>query len=215
MSSALNAFSEESGQDPSEVKRYLQDTYSDIFPVVNQIVAARDAVDFFHRWNKEFSQNGEFSILNALVIFDDLELITRKSYENALLLLDYASSHGVIELDCSQFVESKESPTPEKIEITIEQLRQAVINDYAYLCADEGGTESDEISLEDYKKSVSEMTWEKLMEETSVNAKEPSDKPHEMTLEEYVEIWGARTQYADLSYIKNEDGSTCLSEENQ
>ena len=50
------------------------------------------------------------------------------------------------------------------------------------------------------------------MEETSVNAEEPSDKPHEMTLEEYIEIWGARTQYADLNYIKNEDGSTCLRE---
>ena len=215
MSSALNAFSDESGQDPAEVKKFVQDTYSDIFPVITQINKAGEAVDFFHRWNKEFSNNGEFSILDALVIFDDLELITRKSYENALLLLDYASSHGVIELDCSQFVESKESSTPEKIEITIEQLRQAVINDYAYICADEGGTESDEIFLEDYKKSVSEMTWEQLMEETSVNVEEPSDKPHEMTLEEYVEIWGDRTQYADLNYIKNEDGSTCLSEENQ
>lgn len=146
------------------------------------------------------------------MIFDDLELITRKSYENALLLLDYASSHGVIELDCSKFLESKESSTSSQRGISIEHLRQAVINDYAYLCANEGGTESDEISLEDYKKSVSEMTWEQMMEETSVNAEEPSGKPYEMTLEEYVEIWVARTQYADLNYIKNEDGSTSLSE---
>ena len=214
MSDALNAFSEESGQDPAEIKKFVQDAYSDIFPVIEEIAVAGDAVDFFHRWNKEFDK-GEFPVLDALVIFDDLELITRKSYENALLLLDYASSHGVIELDCSKFLESKESSTSSQRGISIEQLRQAVINDYAYLCANEGGTESDEISLEDYKKSVSEMTWEQLMEETSVNSEEPSNKPGERTLEEYVEIWVARTQYADLNYIKNEDGSTTLSEENQ
>ena len=58
------------------------------------------------------------------MIFDDLELITRKSYENVLLLLDYASSHGVIELDCSKFVESKESSTSSQREISIERYKR-------------------------------------------------------------------------------------------
>lgn len=52
MSDALNAFSEESGQDPAEIKKFVQDTYSDIFPVIEEIAVAGDAVDFFHRWNK-------------------------------------------------------------------------------------------------------------------------------------------------------------------
>ena len=214
MSNALNTYSEESGQNPDEVKRWIQETYKDILPVINSVISAGDATDLFHRWEREFGNNGQFSILKGLLIFNDLGFISEKIYENTLLLLNYASSHGVIELDCSEFVDNSESSTPAQTEITIEQLRQSVINDYAYICADDGGTESDEMSLEDYKKSVSEMSWEELMQETSVNVDEPSDKPYEMTLEEYVNIWGARSNYAELNYTKNEDGSTSLIEEN-
>jgi len=214
MSESLNSFSKESGQDPVEVKRYIQETYKDIFPVINAVAVAGDAVDLFNRWEKEFSNGGKFSILNALMIFNDLGLISVEGHKNTLLLLDYASSHNIIDLDCSEFVRNKESSTLSLNEITIEQLRQSVINDYAYICADDGGTESDEMSLDDYKKSVSEMSWEELMQETSVNVDEPSDKPYDMTLEEYVNIWGARSNYAELIYTKNEDGSTSLIEEN-
>lgn len=214
MSESLNSFSKESGQDPVEVKRYIQETYKDIFPVINAVAVAGDAVDLFNRWEKEFSNGGKFSILNALMIFNDLGLISVEGHKNTLLLLDYASSHNIIDLDCSEFVRNKEFSTLSSNEITIEQLRQSVINDYAYLCADDGGTQSDEISLEDYKKSVSEMSWDELMQETSVNVDEPSDKPYERTLEEYVNIWEARSEYAELNYTKNEDGSTSLIEEN-
>lgn len=215
MSDALNAACQESGQNPDDAKRFFQETYKDIFPVINAVAVAGDAVDLFNRWENEFSNGGNFSILYALAIFNDLDLISVEGHEKTLLLLDYASSHGIIELDCSEFVRNTESSTPSQNQITIEQLRQSVINDYAYICADDGGTESDEMSLEDYKKSVSEMSWEELMQETSVNVDEPSGKPYEMTLEEYVSIWGARSEYAELNYTKNEDGSTCLIEENQ
>ncbi|QNI87716.1 hypothetical protein [Synechococcus sp. ROS8604] len=214
MSESLNSFSKESGQDPDEVKRHIQETYKDIFPVINAVSVAGDAVDLFNRWENEFSNGGNFSILYALAIFNDLDLISVERHENALLLLDYASSHNIIDLDCSEFVRNKESSTLSSNEITIEQLRQSVINDYAYICADDGGTESDEMSLDDYKKSVSEMSWEELMQESSVNVDEPSDNPYDMTLEEYVNIWGARSNYAELIYTKNEDGSTSLIEEN-
>jgi hypothetical protein len=214
MSNALDDYSEESGQNPDDVKRLVRETYKDIFPVINAVAVAGDAVDLFNRWQKEFCNGGKFSILYALAIFNDLDLISVESHENTLLLLDYASSHNIIDLDCSEFVRNKEFSTLSSNEITIEQLRQSVINDYAYLCADDGGTQSDEISLEDYKKSVSEMSWDALMQETSVNVDEPSDKPYERTLEEYVNIWEARSEYAELNYTKNEDGSTSLIEEN-
>lgn len=112
MSSALNAFCEDSGQDPSEVKEYFQQTYSGLFSEIRKVAVANDAVNLFKRWQEEFNTNGEMSLLDALVIFEDLALIDRKSYENTILLLDYASLHGIIDLDCSQFIGVTESPTP-------------------------------------------------------------------------------------------------------
>ena len=38
-----------------------------------------------------------------LLVSSELELIS-KGFENTVLLLDYASQHGVIELDCSRLV---------------------------------------------------------------------------------------------------------------
>ena len=95
----------------------------------------------------------------------------------------------------------------------IEQLREAVINDYAYLCYEDGGTEEDEVSLEDFKTNMSTATWEKLMLETSVNCEVKTGKPGESTLEDYIETWGGESVYVDAVYIKNEDGSTTLSED--
>ena len=94
---------------------------------------------------------------------------------------------------------------------TIEQLREAVINDYAYLCYEDGGTEEDEISLEDFKTARLTDTWDELMKETSVNCEVKTGKPGESTLEDYIETWGGESVYVDVVYIKNEDGSTTLS----
>ena len=105
MSGGLNAFSEESGNDPAEVKRFFQETYNELFPIIDEVSAvAADAVNLFNKWEKEYSRDGQFSILDALMIFNDLKLVSPQGYENTLLLLDYASRHGVIELDCSRFV---------------------------------------------------------------------------------------------------------------
>ena len=94
---------------------------------------------------------------------------------------------------------------------TIDQLRQAVINDYAYLCFGDGGTQSDETSLEDFKLNAASMSWEELMEETSVIN---SDNPKlNYQLSEYMGAWLNKTEYAEMKYLKNEDGSTTLCNE--
>ena len=49
---------------------------------------------------------------------------------------------------------------------TIEELRQACINDYAKLCYGDGGTQADETSLEDYKKQVAKMSFDQLVNES-------------------------------------------------
>lgn len=105
---------------------------------------------------------------------------------------------------------TKEDPKERVIntEYTIEQLRQAVINDYAYLCFGDGGTQSDETSLEDFKLNAASMSWEELMQETSVIENENPKLNH--PLSEYMETWLDRTMYAEMKYLKNEDGSTML-----
>ena len=109
-----------------------------------------------------------------------------------------------------QSKERKFSPADLVPEYSIEQLRQAVINDYAYLCYQDGGTKPDEKTLEDYKNEVAEMSWEELMRETSVD--EDEDPQLKFSLLDYMESWLNRSGYADLKYIQNEDGSTTLSE---
>ena len=105
---------------------------------------------------------------------------------------------------------TKEDPKERVIntEYTIEQLRQAVINDYAYLCFGDGGTQSDETSLEDFKINVASMSWDELMKETSVIESDNPKLNH--PLSEYMETWLDRTIYAEMKYLKNEDGSTML-----
>ena len=104
MTENLDAYAKESGQDPAEIIRFYQENFKELFPVINQVSVSGDAVDLFKKWEKEYSDGGNFSILDALLVFNELKLITAKGFENTILLLDYASKHGVIELDCSRFV---------------------------------------------------------------------------------------------------------------
>ena len=108
-------------------------------------------------------------------------------------------------------IQSKErvfSPADLVPEYSIGQLRQAVINDYAYLCYQDGGTQPDETSLEDFKKKVAKMSWDELLKETSIS--EDVNPSLDFSLRDYIESWLAKSEYADLIYIKNEDGSTTI-----
>ena len=108
-------------------------------------------------------------------------------------------------------IQSKErvfSPADLVPEYSIGQLRQAVINDYAYLCYQDGGTQPDERSLEDFKKKVAKMSWDELLKETSIS--EDVNPSLDFSLRDYIESWLAKSEYADLIYIKNEDGSTTI-----
>lgn len=93
---------------------------------------------------------------------------------------------------------------------TIEQLRQADINDYAYLVADDEGTQADEILSEDFKTQISTATWDELINESSVNSEVKTGKPGEATVEDYIEAWEGMSHYAKMTYIKHKDGSTTL-----
>ena len=86
--------------------------------------------------------------------------------------------------------------------ITIEQLRQAVINDYAKLVYEDYGTQPDECSLEDYIVKVNAMNWDELVGETWFIE---GDK--DCTLESYIECFDDDS-YAEIPYQINEDGST-------
>ncbi len=90
--------------------------------------------------------------------------------------------------------------------VTIDELRQAVINDYAQQCAADGGTQANGIPLESYKALVAIMTWNQLISETSVIANAPG-----FALSNYVEHWLRATLISELTYDINADGSTTLS----
>lgn len=79
----------------------------------------------------------------------------------------------------------------------IDHLRQAVINDYAYLCYQDGGTQPDEISLEDFKKNVKAMSLGELISETSVI--ETSEFRIDEIIE-YIEFWIKKSEYASYNY---------------
>ena len=104
MTEHLDEYAQGSGQDPAEVKRSIQETYKKIFPIIDQVSVAGDAINLFKKWEREYNRDGQRSILDALIVFNDLKLISEQGYESTLLLLDYASRHGVIELDCSGLV---------------------------------------------------------------------------------------------------------------
>ena len=97
----------------------------------------------------------------------------------------------------------------EKTEYTIEQLRQAVINDYAFQCYQDGGTKGDETSLKDYKLQVQSWTWDELIEETHIISEEEGFR-FSCSLSDYMDSWLNRSEYANLKYIENDDGSTTI-----
>ena len=88
---------------------------------------------------------------------------------------------------------------------TIEELKQACINDYAKLCYDDGGTQADETSLENYKKQVAIMDLAQLVDESWY-----CEGMDGCSLDEYIECFLPQTQYKDMRYEVNPDGSTIL-----
>jgi hypothetical protein len=91
----------------------------------------------------------------------------------------------------------------------IDDLRQSVINDYAYLCYQDGGTQPDETSLEEYKKNVETMSVEELISETSVI--ETSEFKIDELID-YMELWLKYSEYADYSYERTSEGGSILKE---
>ena len=91
----------------------------------------------------------------------------------------------------------------------VEDLRQAVINDYAYLCYQDGGTQPDETSLEEFKKNVKAMSLNELMSETSV-IETSAFKTDELV--DYIKAWINKSEFAELAYEQTSDGGTILQE---
>ena len=52
------------------------------------------------------------------------------------------------------------------------------------------------------------MSWDELLKETSIS--EDVNPSLDFSLRDYIESWLAKSEYADLIYIKNEDGSTTI-----
>lgn len=87
----------------------------------------------------------------------------------------------------------------------MEDLRRAVINDYAKLCFNDGYTLPDEITLEDYKIQVAGMSRDELIEETWV-----VDKTSEEELQHYIDAFLKQDQYATMTYKVLPDGGSEL-----
>ena len=96
-----------------------------------------------------------------------------------------------------------------QVEYGVEDLRQAVINDYAYLCYQDGGTQPDETSLEEFKKNVKAMSLNELMSETSV-IETSAFKTDELV--DYIKAWINKSEFAELAYEQTSDGGTILQE---
>lgn len=95
-----------------------------------------------------------------------------------------------------------------QVKYGIKELRQAVINDYAYLCYEDGGTKPDETSLQQFKKDVATMNKEDLLSETSV-IETNAFKADELV--DYIEAWIDKCGFAELSYEQTNEGGTILS----
>ena len=89
--------------------------------------------------------------------------------------------------------------------VTIDELRQAVINDYAQQCAADGGTQANRILLESYKAIAAIMTWNQLISEANVVENAPGFAPSD-----YVKHWLRATLISELTYDTNADGSATL-----
>ena len=82
----------------------------------------------------------------------------------------------------------------EQFSYGISDLRQAIINDYAYLCY-QIGEQPDETSLQEYKEKVEVMGIEELISETSVI--ETNDFKID-ELADYIELWSKYSEYSTL-----------------
>ena len=96
----------------------------------------------------------------------------------------------------------------EQINLGISDLRQAVMNDYAYLCYQDRGTQPDETSLQEYKEKVEAMGIKELLSETSVI--ETNDFRID-ELVDYIEFWSRYSGYSELLYEEKAGGGTMLS----
>ena len=89
---------------------------------------------------------------------------------------------------------------------TINELRVAVINDYAKLCVEDGGTQADEISLADQGVKVAKMSVEDLISESWF-----IEGSEDCTLEGYIDCFLPQSSYAlEHEFKTNDDGSTTL-----
>jgi hypothetical protein len=200
MTEHLDEYAQGSGQDPAEVKRSIQETYKEIFPIIDQVSVAGDAINLFKKWEREYNRVGQRSILDALTVFNDLKLISEQGYESTLLLLDYASRHGVIELDCSEYVSDSESSsvdekgsaTNEKSteEILYDRLLLAVYTEELFL---EFGCFSSEVvtkesadTLLEISTRLSDCSFDELLDEAGIDSSDHSDESLLDAIEEYI-----------------------------
>ena len=86
MTENLDAYAKESGQDPAEIIKFYQENFKELFPIIDQVSVAGDAINLFKKWENEYSNDGQYSILDALMIFNDLKLISPLRYLSHHLL---------------------------------------------------------------------------------------------------------------------------------
>ena len=200
MTENLDAYAKESGQDPAEIIRFYQENFKELFPVMDRVSVSGDAVDLFKKWEKEYSDGGNFSILDALLVFNELKLITAKGFENTILLLDYASKHGVIELDCSRFFRDEESSTGEEKISTNEEAADKTLYDRLLLAvykeelfmrfccfsAEALNKEGVDTQLE-ISERLSECSYEDLLDEAGIDCAGQSEESLLDSAEEYIQ----------------------------
>jgi len=157
-----------------EVMSFFENTFKDFLLLIEDVKVAGDAVRLYETWEKDFNDNGDKSILDSLLIFSKLDLITEKKYEGVVLLLDYANRFGIIDLDCSHLVGEKESEDQQQQDTqsskfvygtyTRGQLIDAMVNEWIVncYCVPEEGDAPPEQMRREYEK----MTDSQLLEET-------------------------------------------------
>ena len=104
---AIDGIAAEEGRSPADVRAAFAHDWSSVIERVRAVRVADDAVQLHQHWQDNYSDTGQ-TILQLVSILLDFELITKDNYQSVVFLLDYASEHGVIELDCSQHVKHKE-----------------------------------------------------------------------------------------------------------
>ena len=212
MSNALNDFSEESGQNPDELKRRVQETYKDIFPVVNSVNIVQDAVDLFLEWEKLFNSNGEMPILSALLIFDNLQLIDHKGYESTLLCLDQANRSGIIDLDCSSFIGDRSADNStekdggisddefmDKFRLTL--YREILYSHFCVLSDDELSMKVVEVQ-EDIANRIYQLSLQDLIAEAGIDIAGKDGDMLYRDIEEYIHKYAVTDDFSEWINIE-------------